>query len=184
MGELRPWTDREGRNEFYERTDFFARDDRFFAVLQKVLEQQDPGLLHALEKHHRLREECSQARPEIINSAICDEVSRTKHEFFHEVLALVVRKGWMRDYPDIAFADLKRSEWADRNQVMADNICEAVKTHRATQVLVTVGWEHRYAIKRLLADSCPEVRQLEYFEMGYAPGSGHAQRGGEPSADR
>lgn len=151
--------DRQGRNEYYARTRYFARRDSASSQLRTVVERirrdDSTALVPLLHDIYRAisrsqRSLHRDAPPEVINSAAFDELIRAKRRMDGEVVLHLADAGpeHVRLVEEYRFIG---NEWAERNAVMAENILRIAGRYRERRIVVLTGAEHRYALRERLA---------------------------------
>jgi hypothetical protein len=155
--------DVKGRNDSYEATHFLDRGEALLRAVLKEIDATQPLAADAIDRHFKLKELCRDGPADVVNSELCDEIVRTEHEFRERATGLVLGTG--SAIPDKAFWAIETQEWADRNQAMTDNICAATRENPGKRILVTVGSEHRYVLRTLLAERCPTATLREYWQV-------------------
>jgi hypothetical protein len=155
--------DVKGRNDYYQATNFLQREEALFRAVLKEIDAKQPLAADAIDRHFNLKELCQHSSAEVINSPLCDEIVRTEHEFREQATKLVLGAG--SDIPDKEFWAIEMQEWTDRNRSMADNICAVARENPGKRILVTVGFEHRYALKPLLTERCATAALREYWQV-------------------
>jgi hypothetical protein len=154
--------DVKGRNDYYKATNFFDREEALRRAVLKEIDARQPLAGNAIDRHFQLKELCRQSPAEVVNSELCDEIVRTEHEFRERATDLVLATD--SSVPDKEFWAIEKQEWTDRNRAMADNICAVTRENPGKRILVTVGYEHRYALKPLLVERCPTAALREYWQ--------------------
>ena len=175
--------DREGRNEFYEKTRYFNRVKEASERLDRWVEdqaQKDPESVEVLTSRvlydsangsqaYLMR----NAGPETINSAALDMVIVNKkciqHRVWPKMLAASGRQELAGEFLFI------REEWEERNKIMAGNIAEIGRRHSGRRLVVLCGAEHRYFLRDLLAKAAG-VTLKEFYEVPEWTGSGKGTR--------
>ncbi len=162
--------DREGRDELYQQTGYFARQQAAHARLSKWLGAQKrdaPDSIAVLADRLQTEAEGKQDRlsrnggPEIINSAAYDMVIVTKHGLFDIRPKLLMAAGERELAEEFLFIN---DEWLERNQIMTRHIRETARKFAGKRLVVLAGAEHRYILRELLAKA-PEVELKEFYEM-------------------
>jgi hypothetical protein len=160
--------DREGRNEYYVRTNYFARRDSASARLASLaahLRAENAAALvpllldvyHDINRSQQLLHRT--APPEVINSAAFDELIQAKRRMDQDVvLHLDTRPDLVDEYRFL------RTEWLERNDIMARNIRRIAAEYRGARLVVLTGSEHRYLLRRLLAEA-EGIVVREYWEV-------------------
>lgn len=151
--------DVRGRNDFYRETRFLDREDAFWDAFLQEAKARTPLPYEAVRRLATLKRSCSRAAPEVLCSTICDAVVENEHGYRDELARNLLSMGWA--YSDAAFFELSTKEWNDRNRAMASNICDVGRNNAGARVIVTVGHEHRYALRRFLEENCRDVRLRE-----------------------
>ncbi len=163
--------DREGRDELYQQTGYFTRQQAAFARLNQWLEAERrnaPGSIPILADRLGTQAESSQNRlmrsagPEIINSPAHDLVIVTKHGVLFGIRPMLLMAAGERQLAQ-EFLFLS-DEWQERNQIMARHIREIAGKFAGKRLVVLAGAEHRYILRELLAKA-PEVELKEFYEV-------------------
>ena len=163
--------DREGRDELYQRTRYFARQQAAYARLNQWLEAQKrnaPGSIPILADRLETQAETSQDRlmrsagPEIINSPAHDMIIVTKHGILFGIRSKLLMAAGERELAEeFLFVN---DEWQERNQIMARHIREVACKFAGKRLVVLAGAEHRHILRELLAKA-PEVELKEFYEV-------------------
>jgi hypothetical protein len=165
--------DREGRNEFYQKTKYFDREaelNRRIGSWLNTTENRkaapaESALLGPLAANalRGQRYFDLNSGPEIINSEGYDRVIRLRHFLFGELMPqLSARVPSLSDLTaEFAFI---ADEWNERNQIMADNIAKEARRYSARRVVVLCGSEHRYILRDLLATK-QDILLKEFYEV-------------------
>jgi hypothetical protein len=163
--------DREGRDELYQKTGYFAREQAACARLNKWLADQKrnaPDSIAVLADRLETEAEAKQNRfdrsggPEIINSSTYDMVIIAKHGIlFGTMPKLLLAAGESEPAEGYLFLN---DEWQERNRIMARHIREAARKFTGKRLVVLAGAEHRYILRELLAKA-PEVDLKEFYEV-------------------
>jgi hypothetical protein len=163
--------DREGRNEFYQRTRYFSRQKAANERFQNWLEVQtrkEPGSIQVLTLRLESDAIASQNRlygtggPELINSPVHDMVIATKHGIAYGIVPKLLAASGERELSE-EFLFLG-DEWQERNQTMARNIREIGRKFAGKRLVVLAGSEHRYLLHELLA-KVPELELKEFYQV-------------------
>ena len=163
--------DKEGRDEFYQQTRYFPRQQAANERLNKWLAAQKrnaPGSIPILADRLETEAEESQNRlthnsgPEIINSPVHDMVIVTKHGLAFGVIPKLLAAAGERELAEEFF--FVNDEWQERNQIMARKIRENACKFAGKRLVVLAGAEHRYILRELLAKA-PEVELKEFYEV-------------------
>jgi hypothetical protein len=137
----------EGRNQYYEKTNYFAREAAFSEKLSALFEHgqltpKSKAQVTAVLASFELRDVCSNAKPENINSAVCDAIVRKKHYYMYEVLRSVAEENeGLHEFTD--FLRDAAAFWKIRNDAMAANIIAHAKNRPGQRIVVITGFEHR-----------------------------------------
>ena len=150
------------RDKFYRDNKFFEREKPFYQAIWNELMANYPLLDLGVHQHFAIKAICRDSAAEVVNSALCDKIVETDHEFRSQVVELVSRE---KDIPDEEFGQMEREEWSRRNRAMAENICQAAQGRLGQRIVVTMGYEHRYALKKLLSETCKVARVREFWEI-------------------
>ena len=163
--------DREGRDELYQRTHYFARQQAAGARLDQWLASQKrnapdsmPVLTDRLETEAEARQEriSRSGGPELINSPAYDTVIVAKHGLLFGIRSkLLLAAGERELAEELLFVS---DEWQERNQIMARHIQETARKFAGKRLVVLAGSEHRYILRELLARA-PEVELKEFYEL-------------------
>jgi len=164
--------DRPGRNEFYQETHYFDRQKRAYEALQvwqQTLTRTNPESVDLQVAQVKSDAAGAQdwltrrADPQVINSEGFDRIIRIKHNIWYRVMPKLLKK-----YPDqqqlIEDYEFAGKEWAERNQIMAENISAIAKQFGGRRLAVVTGCEHRYILRDLLANQ-PEIVLKEFWEV-------------------
>jgi hypothetical protein len=154
--------DVKGRNDYYQATNFLQREEALHRAVLKEINAKQPLAADAIDRHFALKRLCRDSSAEVINSQLCDEIVRTEHEFRERATEVVLDNG--SDITDKDFWAIMKREWVDRNTAMANNICAVARENPGRRIVVTVGFEHRYALKPLLAKRCAAAGLSEYWQ--------------------
>jgi hypothetical protein len=153
----------EGRNQYYKKTNYFAREAAFSKQLSAVSEQgqlspKATAQLAAVLAAFELRDTCGNSTPELINSPVCDAIVRKKHHYMYQVLLNVAT-----ETPALAghtaFLQQAGDFWRTRNDAMAANIIARAKQRPGQRIVVITGFEHRPELLERL--------QAQAVEVGY-----------------
>jgi hypothetical protein len=164
--------DREGRNEWYQQTKYFDRQAQLSRRVNDWLKKEESrkeataeaailgpllkGMTESQMNFVRI------AGPEIINSEGFDQIIRTKHLIWLELLPQLSEK--VTPLNNLAGeAAFLRNEWRERNRIMADHIAAEARKRPGRRVVVLCGAEHRYILRDLLS-SVPDIRLREYYD--------------------
>jgi hypothetical protein len=179
--------DREGRDEFYQKTRYSLRQqaadeclDRWIKIQNRQAPDSIPVLTDRLAADAAAwRRRLGSSGPEIINSPAYDMVVAAKHGIFHSIVPklLAAAGEQMLSEEYLFFAD----EWQERNQVMARNVRDIARKFAGKRLVVLAGAEHRYLLRELLAKA-PEVELKEFYQVPEwtnaqpTPGAGSTQK--------
>jgi len=151
----------EGRNQYYEKTDYFAREAAFSEKLSALFEHgrltpKSKAQVTAVLASFELRDVCSNAKPENINSPVCDAIVRKKHYYMYEVLRSVAEENeGLHEFTD--FLRDAAEFWKIRNDAMAANIIAHAKNRLGQRIVVITGFEHRPEILDRLHSQANDV---------------------------
>jgi hypothetical protein len=182
--------DREGRDELYQRTHYFAREQAAHERLDKWLELQAtnaPGSMPLRVARLKTEAVGSQGRltssdgPEVVNSPAHDMVIVTKHGLTFGVMPKLLAAAGERELAE-EFLFIN-DEWQERNQIMARHIREIAHQFAGKRLVVLAGAEHRYILRELLAKA-PEVELKEYHQVPEWTGKTPSMPGGLAGQDR
>ena len=137
----------EGRNQYYKKTNYFAHEAAFFGKLLTLykdgqLTPKATAQVTAVLASFELRDTCSNAKPEYINSPVCDAIVRKKHYYMYDVLLNVAEENEAL-HEFTGFLKEAARFWKTRNDAMAANIIAKAKNRRGQRLVVITGFEHR-----------------------------------------
>ena len=152
---LRPF-DFTGRNDFYQRTDYFAKEDSLFKemlAMQKNKEYSPANqrLFNVAWNIIKLYAEAEDVSFEDINSDVRQKFTELKYTTYDMFLQICQDEPKLHKW--IGFAQLQRDFWIERNQVMVDNILLFAEEFKGKTLAVIVGYEHKYFIVNKLKDN-------------------------------
>lgn len=165
--------DREGRNEYYQQTKYFDRQERLNRRINSWLSSTENAttvpaevalLGPLLGNAARSRDYFMlKTGPEVINSEGFDRIIRLKHFIWEELMPeLSAKVGSLKDLAgEFAFF---RDEWHERNRIMADNVATQARKRSGQRIVVLCGAEHRYILRDLLSTG-PEIHLKEFYEV-------------------
>lgn len=169
--------DRQGRNEFYKNTRYFARQKTASARLNGWFEAQirkETNSIQILAMRLESDAETGQSRinasgrPKDLNSPAYDMLVATKRGMFDDVLPkLLVVAGERELAEEYLFFD---DEWQERNRTMVRNIQDITRTFMGKRLVVLAGSEHRYILRELLG-KVPELELKEFYQVPDSTGS-------------
>lgn len=137
----------EGRNQYYKKTNYFAKEAAFSKKLSTLIKQgqltpKSAAQVTAVLASFELRDICSTTKPEYINSPVCDAIVRKKHYYMYEVLLNVAEENeGLHEFVD--FLTEAAEFWKIRNDAMAANIIARTKNRPGQRIAVITGFEHR-----------------------------------------
>lgn len=152
---LRPF-DIEGRNKFYQEHDYFNRElklnqevGRLYASGQ--LSPEAKLLFEGLLSLAAVRDACGAERPEVINSSACDMAVEKKQYYAFKGLGRIIElTAALKEMS--SFWALADDFWLRRNGEMVRNILKYAKELRPKRAVVLSGYEHRYYLRKQLAE--------------------------------
>jgi hypothetical protein len=98
-----------------------------------------------------VRDSCGAERPEVINSRACDAAVERKQHYAFKGFAQII--GLTPDLKEFQpFWDAADDFWTRRNEEMVRNVVRHSKELRAKRVAVLCGFEHRYYLRKRLAE--------------------------------
>jgi len=161
-----------GRNQEYERHDYFNRQRQMSQAIGRLdgqhgLGPEAQGLLRELDEVSALRDAIGADRPRVINSAAADSTIRLKQRYGYEGLARVIAlTPALAEFTD--FWGWAAAFWDRRNQAMRANIVRAAGRYPGRRIVVICGYEHRYYLRTLLRedDAAGRLGLREYWEYG------------------
>jgi hypothetical protein len=152
---IRPY-DIDGRNVFYERTNYFARQGQCNKELNtqidtKKLSAEAQKVVDALDAANARRDAIGESDPMAINSFQADTASNDKQWLMGQGIPEIVRltpglKGCE------AFWNESRAYWIRRNNEMLRNIKRFATEFAGKRLVVICGYEHRYYLRSHLYD--------------------------------
>jgi hypothetical protein len=166
---IRPY-DIDGRNVYYERTNYFARQRQCNQELNaqintRKLSAEAQEIVNALDSANATRDVIGKSDPATINSFHTDTAINNKQWLANNGIAEIVRltpglKGCE------AFWDVSRAYWIRRNNEMLRNIRRFATEFAGKRLVVLCGYEHRYFLRSHLYDweEQPGYIVKEYWE--------------------
>jgi len=160
---LRPF-DFTGRNDFYQRTDYFAKEDSLFSemlAMQKNKEYSTTNqrLFDVTWNIIKFYAEAEDVSFEDINSDVRQKFTELKYTTYDMFLQICQDEPKLHKWID--FAQLQRDFWIERNQKMVDNILLFAKEFNGKTLAIVVGYEHKYFIVNKLKDNANiELRDI------------------------
>jgi hypothetical protein len=166
---IRPY-DIDGRNAFYERTKYFARQRQCNQELGAEIDAKRLGadaqkIADALDAANGRRDAIGRSSPREINSFQSDTAINEKQWLMQQGIPEILRltpalKGCE------SFWDLSRAEWTRRNNEMVRNIKRLAAEFAGKRLVVFCGYEHRYWLRSGLhdRDEQPGYVVKEYWE--------------------
>ncbi len=166
---IRPY-DIDGRNAFYERTNYFARQRQCNQELNaqiatKGLSAEAQKVFDALRAANARRDAIGKSDPMAINSFQADAAINDKEWLANQGIPEIVRLT-----PDLrsceAFWNASRAYWIRRNNEMLRNIRRLATEFAGKRLVVLCGYEHRYYLRSHLYDwdEQPGYVVKEYWE--------------------
>ncbi len=163
--QLRPF-DINGRHEFYEKENYYKRENEMFGDMLKLYKNNTVFesckvdfeiLLSALNSYESLK--FSSLRE--ANSEITMKFLALKTKIDFELILSITRQNkelskW------VEFAELRKNYWDKRNNGMVENIIKYANEFKGKKVVVLVGNDHKYALNEKLKQKNVDVR--EYYK--------------------
>jgi hypothetical protein len=152
---LRPY-DIEGRNKFYQDTDYFKQELNLNQEISKLnadgrLSPDAKAIFEALTSFARVRDSCGADRLEVLNSAACDRAIEKKQFYaFSGIGKIIDLTPALAEFKP--FWTLASDFWVKRNEAMVRNIVNSAKEFHGRRVVVMCGYEHRYYLRKRLAE--------------------------------
>ena len=160
--QLRPF-DIEGRHEFYAKERYREREQQLFAAMMKLYKSNELStackadfevLLLALSSYSAL----SFSSLKEANSDVSTRFLALKTTVDLELMLSIAQQtrelaAWR------AFAELRKAYWTKRNTVMCENIARYTKEFAGKRIVVLVGNEHKYILKKMLKEHQVEVKE-------------------------
>ena len=166
---IRPY-DIDGRNAYYERTNYFARQRQCNQELNsqidsKGLSADAQKIVDALDAANARRDVIGRSAPMAINSFQADAAISDKQWLANQGIPEIVRltpglKGCEE------FWNASRAYWIRRNNDMLRNIKRFAAEFAGKRLVVLCGYEHRYYLRAHLYDwdERPGYLVKEYWE--------------------
>jgi len=166
---LRPF-DIEGRNKFFQDSQYFERQLQFFNALN-VLYQKD-SLSFTDKKNYEksllwnhLADSLQETDLRFLNSDSTDFVIEKKMNAYYEKFgSLIGNTNGLQKY--LSYFEMDSSFWIHRNQKMAEHISSYCRQFTGKRIVVLTGFYHRYMLKKFLhapsLESYIEIR--EFYE--------------------
>jgi len=165
--------DRPDRDENYVKTDYYERERRANELAEKWQQQvlnENPDSIDLkiafLSWSYAMTAEsvlCDRGTPDIINSEAHDSILRIRHSVWFDILPSVLVK-----YPEYEQLTkdyhFSRSQWRERNEIMAENITKAAKQYPGKRIVVITGATHRYILRDLLREN-GKIDLKEFWEV-------------------
>lgn len=159
--QLRPF-DIEGRHAFYEKEKYRERENKLFAAMMAMYKSNQLSaacktdfelLLLALSSYSTL----SFRSLKESNSDVSTKFIALKSAVDLDLMISIVKRtnalaGWL------AFAELRKTYWQQRNTVMCENIVRYSREFAGKRMVVLVGNDHRYILKNMLKERQVEVK--------------------------
>jgi hypothetical protein len=166
---IRPY-DIDGRNGFYERTNYFARQRQCNQELgaqinSNGLNADAQRVVAALDAANARRDSLGQSEPRTINSFQADTAIDEKQWLMNQGIPEIVRLT-----PELrgceTFWNSSRAYWVRRNNGMLNNIRRLAAEFAGRRLVVLCGYEHRYYLRSHLYDwdQQPAYALKEYWE--------------------
>jgi hypothetical protein len=158
--QLRPF-DIEGRHAFYEHEHYRDREQKLFGVMMKLYQSNQLSvacktdfevLLLALSSYSAL----SFSSLKELNSDVSTKFMALKSTVDLDLMLSITQQTkvlaeWR------AFAALRKAYWSKRNAAMCANIERYTKEFAGKRVVVLVGNEHKYLLRKMLKEHQVEV---------------------------
>ncbi|MCK5472651.1 MAG: hypothetical protein KAI59_01350 [Planctomycetes bacterium] len=164
--------DRPNRNEHYRKTDYWKRSKTAQELAERWAQQQHEKDSNCVDlKILQLLIDASWAQgaidihggPKQINCESYDCLIRVKHSLNKEILPRII--GGYPDFEQAAkYGEFYRSEWRERNEIMANNIVKIATDYKGKRIVVLTGSEHRYILKDLLNNK-KTIALREYWQI-------------------
>ena len=152
---IRPY-DIEGRNAFYQRSDFNSQDKRCNSELldfayKNKLNSKAQMIFETIIAANNKSLKILKSDPELINSFESDSAINERYWLIHQGIPEIARltPGLHSCAP---FWDLSRAEWIHRNNRMVENIKKYSIEFAGQRLVVICGYEHRYYLRSHLYD--------------------------------
>ncbi|RYX82130.1 hypothetical protein EON73_04450 [bacterium] len=151
--QLRPF-DIKGRHEFYEKVDYRNKENKMFGEIFNLYKNNRLSgntkvdfeiLLASLNNYSNLRFTSLREA----NSDVATKFMALKSKVDFELMVSIIEqnqelKKWL------TFAKLRKNYWAERNNVMAENIVRYCNEFKNKKIIIMVGNDHKYILLELL----------------------------------
>jgi hypothetical protein len=182
---IRPY-DIDGRNAFYERTNFFALQRQYNKELNAQIDKKGLGveaqkIVDSLDAADARRDAIGQSDPLTINSFQADAAINDKQWLMNQGIPEIVRLTPGLKSGEV-FWNASRAYWIRRNNEMVRNIKRLAAEFAGKRLVVLCGFEHRYYLRSHLYDwdEQPGYIVKEYWE--YERSSGELGQGNSEAA--
>ncbi len=151
--DIRPF-DITGRNDFYERTDFFRKQGEMYS---KISDLYNKGMLNERNRKDfelfdftlNLTNNIKYSSLQELNSLPALKLTELRQKIlYNETIEIVKSDSLLHKWID--FAELQKDFWIKRNKVMVENIVKISKQYKKEKIVVFVGANHKYFILNLL----------------------------------
>ena len=163
---LRPF-DIEGRNDFFQRNQFFQKQTQFFNELgeadeRKQLSPENLEIYHRLIELNGDVEDRAEMELSQLNSSTTDSIVQNKMDWFYGKFSSLINST-PKLIAHIGYFQMDSSFWKTRNEKMAEHILQYCHLYPGKNIVVLTGFYHRYYLKKLLAAS-NDILVKEYYK--------------------
>ncbi len=163
---LRPY-DIEGRNEYYQQTQYFSRVAKIFSAISKAY---DGGALSVDSKKEWDTYMNSVEMFDILNNRTLAQINRPLEVGYSQAKNIVMYNTLIsickRDFPEhLESALLVYDYWNKRNDAMARNILTLTQEYTGKRVVVLCGHQHKYDLLsriNFVSQQYREKKELPY----------------------
>lgn len=161
--------DIEGRNQIYRDHNYFNLQTEFSKAVTAHYRQNQLGtearaLFEEVVDTDRLGKAFNADRPEVINSASCDEAMVHKHKSRRHIRRIIEVTPGLARFAE--FAKFDDEFWERRNSTMVTNILKHGSGFSGKRIAVLCGFEHRYYLIRSLkeAEATSSISVIGYLD--------------------
>ena len=163
--QLRPF-DIKGRHEFYEKEDYRNKENKMFGEIFSLYKSDSLTgdtkvdfeiLLASLNDYSNLHFNSLREANSDVAMKFMSLKSRVDFEL---MISIVERNPKLKRW--LTFAKLRKSYWAERNEVMAENIDRFVSEFKNKKIIILVGNDHKYILSELLKQR--NITVSNYFD--------------------
>lgn len=165
--------DREGRNEFYQETNYHERAKQAGQKLEtwlRGIREDHPESAEVLvlgDLYSNIAQSqlslIQNATPEVLNSEAYDMLIQSKRCIDSKLRINMLREHGEQEALVQEFVFF-RDKWNERNRVMAENVVDIAYRYSGKRLVVLAGGEHRCILRNLLSQE-PSIVLLEFWEL-------------------